>query len=556
MNQDKRVLLTIVLSVAILFTWYSFFAPKPATKPTSEITKVETQKNIKTKNQDVKEVIEKVKPIQVAGFEAEEKTLTIKNDEVVYELNTRGAILTSAKLKKYRVSVEKDAKLKDLLQETKSSNAGFLGIKGYENLNKEQVYKIVSEKNNEEGYKVVELLWQDKKLQVRKFFTFGSQKSKYAVLLKTVIKNIGTEKMTVAPFFENQLGQKIEKKEGGFLSFLKMSQQNPYLFSYYKKDEVLSGFDSEELQALNDQGHIFWSALGDRYFTVALTTLTQKMKTNAVYAHADSKVISNKFEYLKTIVNPGEEKYFAANLYIGPKKISEMLHLGVNLDQSVDYGWFGVIAVPILKLMTFLHSVIPSWGMVIILLTVIVKLLLYPINKKSMGSMKAMQQLQPKLQEIKKRYPDDSGKQNQEVMQLFRTHKVNPLSGCFLMFLQMPIYFALYRVLWNSIELYHSSFLFYRDLTAPDPYFIAPILLGIFMFLQQKLTPSASADPTQQKMMMFMPIMFSGFMLFLPVGLVVYIFVNTLMSVIQQYMMQKDIRFRDLIRGKWQTNGS
>ncbi len=124
------------------------------------------------------------------------------------------------------------------------------------------------------------------------------------------------------------------------------------------------------------------------------------------------------------------------------------------------------------------------------------------------------------------------------------------------MLLQMPIYIVLYKVLWNAIELYHAPFFgFYQDLSAPDPFFILPALLGVFMFLQQKLTPAATTDPAQQKMMMFMPIMFTGFMLFLPVGLVVYIFVNTVMSVLQQFMIKRDLSFKQLITGKWQPNG-
>ncbi|MFA5812515.1 MAG: membrane protein insertase YidC, partial [bacterium] len=138
-----------------------------------------------------------------------------------------------------------------------------------------------------------------------------------------------------------------------------------------------------------------------------------------------------------------------------------------------------------------------------------------------------------------------------ETMQLFRAHKVNPMGGCLPMVLQLPIYIALYKVLWSSIELYHAPFFwFYRDLSAPDPYLITPILLGVFMVAQQLLTPSASADPAQKRMMMLMPIMFTGFMLFLPVGLVIYILVNTGMSVTQQWMYNKGIGFMDLIRGR------
>ena len=137
-------------------------------------------------------------------------------------------------------------------------------------------------------------------------------------------------------------------------------------------------------------------------------------------------------------------------------------------------------------------------------------------------------------------------------MQLFRAHKVNPMGGCLPMVLQLPIYIALYKVLWNSIELFHAPFFwFYKDLSAPDPYMISPIVLGIFMLLQQKLMPSASGDATQKKMMMLMPIMFTVFMVFLPVGLVIYILVNTGMSVTQQYMYNKGIGFMDLVRGRF-----
>lgn len=164
--------------------------------------------------------------------------------------------------------------------------------------------------------------------------------------------------------------------------------------------------------------------------------------------------------------------------------------------------------------------------------------------------MKAMQKIQPKLAEIREKYKDDRERLNTEMMGLFKTHKVNPMGGCLPMLLQMPVYIALYKVLYNAIEIYHAPFFgFYKDLSSPDPYFVLPILLGIFMVLQQKLTPTVQ-DPAQAKAMMFMPIIFSAFMLFLPVGLVIYIFVNTFMTVVQQYLHQKEIGVLDLLRGK------
>jgi len=259
---------------------------------------------------------------------------------------------------------------------------------------------------------------------------------------------------------------------------------------------------------------------------------------------------------MPSVVIPiGDTETSSFSVYVGPKDINQLKAVGVNLEKSIDYGWFTVISVPILYLLHFFYKIIHNYGVAIILLTIFVKLLLHPINAKSLKSMKAMQKVQPQLKELQKKYKDDKQRLNQETMALFKAHKVNPMGGCLPMLAQFPIYIALYKVLWNSIELFHAPFFwFYRDLSAPDPYYITPVLLGLFMVAQQKLMPSTSADPTQKKMMMLMPVMFSVFMLFLPVGLVVYILVNTVMSVTQQYLYNKGIRMRDLIRGKWQPS--
>ncbi|HEX5032977.1 MAG TPA: membrane protein insertase YidC, partial [bacterium] len=211
---------------------------------------------------------------------------------------------------------------------------------------------------------------------------------------------------------------------------------------------------------------------------------------------------------------------------------------------------FGWVALPILKLLQLFNAFLHNWGLAIIALTILIKLLLHPLTKKSMASMKAMQNLQPALQKLREKYKDDREKLNVESMELFRRHKVNPMGGCLPMLIQMPIYIALYKVLYNATELYHAPFFgFYHDLSAPDPYYIMPVLLGIFMVLQQKMTPT-TVDPAQAKIMMIMPVMFSLFMIFLPLGLVLYIFVNTLLTVVQQYMHQKDISIWGLLKGR------
>ncbi|MBI4124473.1 MAG: membrane protein insertase YidC [Deltaproteobacteria bacterium] len=219
-------------------------------------------------------------------------------------------------------------------------------------------------------------------------------------------------------------------------------------------------------------------------------------------------------------------------------------------------GWTTLVAVPMLYLLKFFYQLIHNYGVAIILLTILVKILLNPINRKSLASMKGMQAIQPRLKELRQKYGEDKQKLNQETMQLFKNNKINPMGGCLPMLLQIPIYIALYKVLWSSVELYHAPFFwFYKDLSAPDPFFVTPLLLGITMFIQTKMTPTATVDPMQQKMMLMMPLMFCLFMVFLPMGLGLYILVNTLMTILQQWMYKKEIRMRDVVLGRLSLRG-
>ena len=215
---------------------------------------------------------------------------------------------------------------------------------------------------------------------------------------------------------------------------------------------------------------------------------------------------------------------------------------GAGLDKSIDYGIFAILALPILHGLRILHSVLRNWGLAIITLTILIRLLMNPLTIKSLKSMKAMGELKPQLDELRTKFKDDKQRLNTETMQLFRRHGVNPMGGCLPMLLQMPIYLVLYKVLYSAIELHHAPFFgFYKDLSAPDPYFVMPVLLGVFMLLQQHLSPMTGQDPANKMMMKLMPIMFTVFMLFLPSGLVLYILVSTVLGVAQQWKYQKNI---------------
>lgn len=229
-------------------------------------------------------------------------------------------------------------------------------------------------------------------------------------------------------------------------------------------------------------------------------------------------------------------------LILTKKDYDQLTSLGDGLKASLNFGLFGVISVPMLKVLKFFYQVIPNYGVAIILLTLIVRLLTFPLQFKSYKSMKKMQDVQPELNKIKEKFKDDPQKLQKETMELFRRAGANPLSGCLPMLLQLPIFFAFYRMLYSSVELVDAPFFgWIVDLSIKDPYYVLPVLMGIAMFGQQKLMPTTSADPTQQKIMLFMPLIFAVLMKDLPAGLNLYIFVSTLFGIVQQKLTYRVI---------------
>lgn len=233
---------------------------------------------------------------------------------------------------------------------------------------------------------------------------------------------------------------------------------------------------------------------------------------------------------------------FRYTAFVGPKDFDALKAAGPGLDDTIDFWILGILAKPMLWLMRLSYSIVPSWGIAIIFLTLIVKLATLYWTQKSMAQMKRMADLKPKIDVLKEKFKDDKVKLNQATMDLYKREKVNPLGGCLPMLLQMPIWIALYRTIYGAVDLYQAPlFLWIQDLSAHDPYFVMPVMLGGLMFLQQKITPTAG-DPAQAKMMLWMmPIMFTSFMLFLPSGLVFYILVNTVLSVGHQQIVNRGL---------------
>jgi putative membrane protein insertion efficiency factor len=236
---------------------------------------------------------------------------------------------------------------------------------------------------------------------------------------------------------------------------------------------------------------------------------------------------------------PGRTKTYSFDLFIGPKDIEELKSAQHALDKTIDFWVLGFLCKPMLYFLRWCYDLIPSWGLAIILLTLLVKLItIYP-TQKSMTSMRRLSQLKPEIDKIRERFKDKPTEMNKAMMELYKREKVNPFGGCLPMLLQMPIWIALYRTIYSAVDLYQAPlFLWVQDLSAPDPYFVLPLLLGVLMFFQQKSSPTTT-DQTQAKVMLWlMPIMFTAFMLFLPSGLVFYILVNTVLSLIHQWLLR------------------
>lgn len=282
------------------------------------------------------------------------------------------------------------------------------------------------------------------------------------------------------------------------------------------------------------------AALSSHYFTAALadhSDLRPDFLAPLVTKDGDLFHALGSLDYKPT--TKSNEFKIEQTGYVGAKDVDALRAADPDFGRVVDYGMFAVLADPLLWLMRFLHSIFGNWGAAIIGLTIIVRVIvLYP-NYYSFRSMKVMQKIQPQIQVVKERYKDDAKRMNEEVMRLMKENKANPIGGCLPMLIQLPVFFALYQVLGQSIELYRQPFIFWiHDLTTKDQYYVLPVLMGVAMYFQQKLTPIA--DPQQAKILKYMPIIFAALMFTLPSGLTLYIFVSTLFGIAQQYVFMKE----------------
>jgi len=296
---------------------------------------------------------------------------------------------------------------------------------------------------------------------------------------------------------------------------------------------VITTLEKGDVDSVKNFNNVILIAGEDRYYA---TVFYKKSGTfNAIVAQSGIKGYED--EPIAFLALKGNASFLS---YIGPKEWKLFSTLNPKLEKVVEFGWFTFLSRPFFKVMYAIYNFVGNWGWTIVLFTLLIKLILFPLSYKGLMSMQKLKDLAPKMKELKEKYGKDPAKLNQQTMALYKKHGANPMGGCLPMLLQVPIFFALYRVLLNADELQGAPWIgWITDLSRQDPYFILPVLMGITMFIQQKVTPNTMTDSTQQKIMQWLPVIMTFFFLTFPSGLVLYWLVNNILTIAQQYYINK-----------------
>jgi YidC/Oxa1 family membrane protein insertase len=299
---------------------------------------------------------------------------------------------------------------------------------------------------------------------------------------------------------------------------------------------------SDEQPVIPVPGPVSWFGLSDRYF--GFFVLPEHPDLGALRLTrfgSGEEALDGSVLAFSGGLDPGASRTERFRVYLGPNHTEQLEKVDPTLSRAVDLGWFAFFGYPLLWLLRAFYGLTGNWGLAIILLTFLVKAVFFPMTQRSFKSMQRMQKIQPELAKIKEEFADNPQEMNRRTLELMKEHQVNPLSGCLPTVVQMPVWIALYNVLLTSVELYHTRFLYLKDLSEPDPFLVLPITITFLMWLQQQLSTPANLDPVQQQVMRYMPIIF-GFMFFgFPSGLAVYVFVNMTLSILQQWFIKRSI---------------
>lgn len=382
----------------------------------------------------------------------------------------------------------------------------------------------------------VDLTLNQNGVKIVKRFEFSA--GDYSIGVKYLINNL-----TAEPWQGNFYGQirrdskpPLVTSSGGVMPFLGAAIREEDK-NYAKYD--FGDMEDESVRATIQGG---WVAMVQHYFVSAWVPPAEDKNVFSLRKRSGKDLYLMDYTGQRISVAPGGSGEYRAQFYVGPKDQERLARLADYLDLTIDYGFLWMVAKPLFAGLKMIQSFVGNWGWSIILLTLVIKIALYPLSAASLKSMAKMRNLQPEMARLKELYGDDRQKMSQELMGLYKKEKVNPAGGCFPMLLQMPVFLALYWVLLESVEIRHSPWIFWiQDLSAKDPLFVLPILMGASMMLMQKLQPMPT-DPMQAKVMQFLPIVFTFFFMIFPAGLVLYWTVNNLLSMAQQWFVNRQLQ--------------
>lgn len=541
MQENKNLILAIVLCLIILFGWGHFAQYMGWVQPVDPAEVARQQEA--AQQEAVKAEQRRTEAAQAATLPtftpAEGKDLHI--DSPLYEavLYTGGGPLRSFKLKKYHTELSDTSPMVNMVDEYTAAVAPLgLVINGQPSWSTGQ-WSLESPAGNislTQGQEsVIRLIGMVDNLRVERELTFSADS--YLIREKVRLINTGEQarsarvRYTVASDASNAAG----------------SQYDAMRIAW----DLNGALDEESSEStLQDSGvqvtgKIYWAGAMSTYFMAAV--LPGDPNEITVRGLMQRSVYRAAVEEPEVLLNPSESRELSVSYWIGPKDREQLMAVSEELAKSIDLGMFSMIAKGLLWLLTFFHGYVHNWGVAIILLTVTIKAVFWPLTAKSYASMEKMKKLQPMMQSIREKCKDDKERMNKEIMELYKAYGVNPASGCVPILIQLPVFFGLYQALLTAIELRHAPFIAHlpftdmvwlADLSARDPFYITPIIMGATMFLQQKMSPPA-ADPTQQKIMMALPIVFTILFLGFPSGLVLYWLVNNILSIFQQWMMMR-----------------
>ncbi len=504
---DRNVFIAILLSIAILMGYQYYVmqtTPPPSPKKEQTASKEPLQEPTVTHQPQI------IIPVIDKNIKGEDKDIIVENDLYSAVFTSKGGTLKSMTLKNYSDKGGKQITLRG------DNIIPPLALGADENFQLGNLIFRVKSSNIKLGNSLptASLVFEYASPELTIIRTYTFSYDDYSFSLKDDVKGLNSYWITIGKDFG------IFEKEDSV-------HHGPVLLKDADRLEFIAGDLAKEGAKSYTQG-LKWIAQEDKYFFSSIVP-----KTPIV----DSKVWSSDGNALIALRMPeGSNNYI---IYAGPKEYDRLKKYGVGLEYIVDFGIFSILAIPLLWVMKLFYSVFHNYGVAIIFLTIITRIPFIPIINKGMTSMKKVQDIQPKMTEIREKYKKDPKRMNQELMALYKKNKVNPFGGCLPILLQIPVFFALFKILSISIELRNAPFILWiTDLSVKDPYYILPIIMGATMVLQQKMTPS-TMDPKQQKLMMLMPVVFTFLFLTFPSGLVIYWLINNILGIAQQFYMNK-----------------